>query len=105
MENEKTLGIVAYCTFVGTILAYYFNKDKMQSEYVNFHVRQMLGLIIMQISSNVIDTYFNNYVSLGLLILTSVCWVICLIGAIQYKKQVLPFLGSYFQKWFYTIGN
>lgn len=105
MENEKTLGIVAYCTFIGTILAYYLNKDKMRSEYVNFHVRQMLGLIIMLVSSNVIAMYIDGNIGFGLWILTAVCWVISIIGAIQYKKQLLPFVGEYFQKWFYTIGN
>lgn len=102
MENEKNIGIIAYLSFVGTILAYFFNLEK-KSEFVFFHIRQMLGLLVMYLVSDIVYT-INQMISYGLWALVFVCWLIGIVGAIQYKKQEIPIVGAYFQKLFKTIG-
>lgn len=110
MENEKTHGIIAYLTFVGAIIAYFMNLDR-KSEYVFFHIRQMLGLFVIYLVTQVIDIYiisqlnidFNERIGLLIWLPAFVCWLIGFVGAVQYKQKEIPFLGKFFQKWFYTI--
>ena len=55
MENTtvnegKTMAIIAYVTVIGTIIAYFMNKDKNNS-FAEFHIKQgwrlfIFGLII-----------------------------------------------------------
>ncbi|GLB51889.1 membrane protein [Neptunitalea chrysea] len=101
MDNEKNLGILAYITFVGTILAFFMNDEK-KSEYVYFHIRQMLGLFILFIICNVIAELYI-IMSLGFWVVSFICWLLGLISAIQYKQEPIPIIGKYFQKWFHAV--
>lgn len=100
-RRERVLGIVAYISFIGTIVAYSLNVEE-KSEYIRFHVRQMMGLILFSFVTFVVDN-FNQNIGLGFWAVAFVCWTICLSGALQGKKLMLPIFGSYFQKWFKTI--
>ena len=41
IEEGKTLGLVAYLTLFGTLIAFFMNKDK-RNPFTSFHVRQAL---------------------------------------------------------------
>ena len=46
IKEGKTLAIVCYFTFVGALIAIFLNLEK-KNPFTSFHVRQMVGLIIM----------------------------------------------------------
>ncbi|GLB49716.1 DUF4870 domain-containing protein [Neptunitalea lumnitzerae] len=103
MEEDKTLAIISYLTFLGTILAYFMNLEK-RSELVFFHVRQMLGMFLIFLIAQIIS-YVNIYISLGFWLLNFACWCIGMVAAVQGKRQPIPIIGAYFQKWFHAIGK
>lgn len=104
IKDGKTLAIVAYFTFVGLVISIIMNIEK-KNPYVSFHIRQMLGLIIILIFSNVTEKYVNSWLGTGLWIITFALWVIGLIGAIKEEAKPIPLLGELFQKWFENIGK
>ena len=72
-----------------------------KDRYIFFHIRQMLGLILMLIVSNVIEAYVNS-------LFGTLLWVITFIVGQSYnsykgKSTEIPFLGRYFQSWFENI--
>ena len=101
-SNSKTLGVIAYLTFIGLIIASIMNLEK-RDKFIYFHIRQMLGLILMLIVSNVIEAYVDSYLGTGLWIVTFCSWLFGLIGAISGKKNEIPYIGHYFQSWFQNI--
>ena len=48
VEEGKTMAIISYLTFIGTIIAYVMNNDKKNS-FASFHIRQMIGLSIFSL--------------------------------------------------------
>ncbi|WP_452224734.1 DUF4870 domain-containing protein [Lacinutrix chionoecetis] len=104
VEEGKTLGIVAYLTFIGTLIAIFLNLEK-KNPFTNFHIRQMIGLIVMLIVSNVVEKYVNSWVGSILWLITFASWLYALIYAIKGETKLIPFIGEKFQQWFYNLGN
>ncbi len=104
VENDgKTIGIIAYITLIGWVVAFIMNSSK-KNEYANFHLRQMFGLVLLSIAISVLTMAVN----LGLFgtilsVLLLVLWVIGFIGAIQGEKKLIPIIGENFQEWFKFI--
>lgn len=105
IENEeKTIGILAYITLIGWIIAIIMNSNK-KSEYASFHIRQMLGLILLSIAISILSINVN----LGLFgtilsVLVLILWVIGFVGAIQGEKKLVPIIGENFQEWFSKVS-
>ena len=115
-EEEKVVGILAYLTIIGFIIAIIMNKDKQGDEKMNnaFHLRQALGLhiatIILFIGYSIISAIFLVFGSLFIfisqllyLIITIVILVFMITGvvnAINGKQTNLPFIGDYIAKVF-----
>ena len=104
IEEGKTLAIVAYITFIGLFIAIFMNMEK-KNPYVAFHARQMLGLIIMLLVSNVCERYVNSWFGTMLWFVTFGSWLYCLFFAIKGETKELPVLGSYFQNAFRNINS
>ena len=102
IKKGKTLAIVSYFTFIGLIIALFSNLEK-KNPFVFFHCRQMLGLIIMLIASNVIEKYIHSWTGTVLGTITLVAWIFGLVTAIQGKAQPLPLIGDQFQHWFKNL--
>ncbi|WP_339610635.1 hypothetical protein [uncultured Planktosalinus sp.] len=108
MENAtdndgKTIGIIAYITLIGWVVAILMNSGG-KNEYASFHIRQMLGLILLSLVISVLSIYVN----LGLFgtilsVLVLVLWVIGFVGAIQGERKLVPIIGENFQEWFKGI--
>lgn len=104
VENDgKTIGIIAYITLIGWIIAIVMNSSK-KNEYASFHIRQMLGLILLSIVISILTININ----LGLFgtilsVLLLVLWVIGFVGAIQGERKLVPIIGKNFQEWFKGI--
>lgn len=109
MENStvnegKTTAIISYITFIGTIIAFIMNNST-KNTFASFHIRQMIGLIALQLlNSLVIGRMLGfNMISLGIFIGFAVLWFIGFIGAIQGEEKKIPLLGDLFQDWFKGI--
>jgi uncharacterized membrane protein len=103
IQEGKTLAIVSYFTFVGLIIAIIMNLEK-KNPFTFFHIRQMLGLILMLLFSNLVEKYVNSWLGTGFWIVTFVCWIYALYTAISSKYDPIPVLGDKFQEWFKNLS-
>jgi len=107
MENQtiqegKTMAIISYITWIGTLIAFIMNNEKHNS-FAAFHIRQMVGLSLFSLGISIIARY-GGFVAGILGICLFVLWIIGLIGAINGEEKKVPFVGDLFQDWFKAIG-
>lgn len=102
--DPKTIGILAYITPIGWLIAYVLNSSN-RSDFASFHIRQMLGLVIMGMALRLIAKliFFGPMVFVVGSVAIFAFWVIGLIGAIQGEERVVPIVGDSFQQWFKTV--
>lgn len=103
IEEGKTMAIVSYFTFVGLIIAIIMNLEK-KNTFTAFHIRQMLGLIIMLIFSNLVEKYVHSWLGTAFWIVTFVSWIYGLYWALKGKEEPIPVMGAIFQDWFKNIN-
>ncbi len=109
MENQnvtegKTIAIISYITFIGTIIAFIMNNEQKNS-FASFHIRQMVGIILLGIVINLISRFADiGMIGWLLALFPFVLWIIGFIGAIQGEEKRVPLLGDQFQEWFKGIG-
>lgn len=96
-DNSKTVAIVAHLTLIGWIVALIINNQN-KSEFGSFYLRQMLGLLIL----NVIGYFTIPVFFLGFLVIlfAVVLWFISFINAINNNTKPVPIVGETFQRWF-----
>lgn len=116
---EKTVGIVAYITLIGFIIAIVLNNDKKGEEksFGAFHLRQSLGIIIAAIGTMIglailiailSAISFSLGLTLGgilypLMYLAILALVIIgIINAANGEKKPLPLIGNFIEK---TLKN
>tara|TARA_R110000850_G_scaffold277086_1_gene422364 strand:+ start:96120 stop:96449 length:330 start_codon:yes stop_codon:yes gene_type:complete len=105
MENTtgndgKTIGIIAYLTIIGFVIAIIMNNTQ-RNEYASFHIRQMLGLILLSIAISVLSLMIDlGVVGTILSFFVLILWVLGFVGAIQGEMKLVPVLGEQFQDWF-----
>lgn len=103
ITNGKTVAIVSYLTFIGCIIAYFMHQDS-KTRFGAFHLRQAMGIILLQFSIAMVIGWFDSWlISSAFWVFIIVLWVYGFIGAIQGSYQIVPFVGTYFQKWFAGI--
>jgi len=104
IEDNKTLGIISYLTWIGLLVAFIMNKDKNDS-FVKFHIRQNAGLFLIGLASGLLNFIPGVGGVISYIVFTAlfVLWVIGLIGAINWKENPVPVLGGVFQEWFKGI--
>lgn len=104
VEEGKTIAIISYLTFIGTIIAFVMNNDK-KNPFAAFHIRQMIGLILLGIVLNIISmTIGSGTISLLFSAFMIILWVIGFVGALNGQEKPVPLLGDQFQQWFKGIG-
>ena len=99
--DKKTLGILSYITIIGWAISYVKNNPK--DEYVSFHVRQSLGIIILSLAlyipymivAMVVPSIAMIFSLVYLVIL--VLWIIGLMGALNNQKKLIPVVGEKIQ--------
>ncbi|WP_458626860.1 hypothetical protein [Winogradskyella sp. PC D3.3] len=105
INEGKTLGLIAYLTLLGTLVAFFVNQDK-RNPFTAFHIRQGLGLGISYILMAYIISSLNSMmISMSFWIFFSVLYLYGIYGAITGKQNKIPLLGDFFQKTFKTIGQ
>lgn len=104
-EQGKGLAIVSYITLIGTLIAFFMNRDE-RNPFVSFHVRQGLGLWLTQMLLGYFISAFDSWmISISFWIFIMVLIVYGVIGAIGGKYNEVPLLGPFYQKLFASIGQ
>lgn len=99
--DPKTLGIIAYLTLIGTIIALVINNSNKKNEHASFHIRQALGLGLTGIVVgfvNIIPILGQIAWILGAIVLF-IMWIIGILGAINGEQKLVPLLGDKYQEW------
>jgi len=100
---NKTNAILSYCTLIGWIIALTqvsSSSSEEERNFTAFHLRQMLILMLIGAAVSILDTVFFFIPFLGLIVINIlslalfVCWLLCLISAIQGEKRYVPFVGK-----------
>ncbi|WP_338792912.1 hypothetical protein [Bernardetia sp. MNP-M8] len=104
-DKEKSNGIIAYITIIGWVIAFVQNQEQ-KSEYVNFHIRQMLGIGVAGIALSVVNIIplLGWLISILGIIPLVIFWVMGLMGAINGEHKPVPIIGEHFQEWFKSVG-
>ncbi len=103
IKEGKTMAIVSYLTFVGLIIAIIMNLEK-RNPFTLFHIRQMFGLMIMLIFSNLVEQYVNSLLGTAFWIISFACWLFAIYYAIKEEYKLIPVLGEKFQEWFKNVN-
>ena len=104
-EQRKTLAIVSYITLIGTLIAFYMNRED-RNPFVSFHIRQALGLWLLQLFLGYFIGAFDSWmISMSFWIFFIVLFIYGIIGAATGKKNEVPVLGPFFQKLFSSLGQ
>ncbi len=95
----KTKAIIAYLTFIGLLVAYYMNRDE-KHEFTIWHIKNMFGLILLLLLSQLTQAYVNLQFGEILWGISFALWVFSLLRAMANKKEAIPVLSRKFQEWF-----
>ncbi|HET8885106.1 MAG TPA: hypothetical protein VFM70_02010 [Salinimicrobium sp.] len=99
-SEGKSIAVIAYITFVGTIIAAFMNIEP-KDKFAAFHIRQALGLDILIFLIGILVGGFNSvFISLPFYIFVMVLWGYGIISAIQGSTKEVPLVGTYIQKIF-----
>lgn len=104
LQDNKTIAIIAYITWIGLLVAFIMNKDK-QDPFVKFHIRQNLGLFVIGILSGLLNFIptVGAMISYVVFAILFVLWIIGLLSAFNGKANPIPVVGPMFQDWFKGI--
>ena len=108
MEKEiaqgKTAALVSHFTLIGCIIGISMNSEP-KNPFARFYIRQTFGL---HISFHALVIFLNftpiPYAWEVLCLIYFGLWLYSIIGVIQSKKNEIPLVGVYFQKWFTFIS-
>ncbi|MFK5972480.1 MAG: hypothetical protein QM485_04290 [Flavobacteriaceae bacterium] len=102
-KEGKTMAIIGYMTLIGALIAMMMNADP-KNAFARFHIRQAFGLHLIFHSFALLSSVaYNIYALYGLYLCYIILWTYGFIGALNKKKQLVPAIGPYFQKWFTFI--
>ncbi|NDI99138.1 hypothetical protein GWA97_08640 [Flavobacterium sp. LaA7.5] len=103
VEEGKTMAIVSYITIFGTIIAMVMNSEK-KNYFTSFHIRQALGVILTFFILGYPVGLFDSWmVSSAFYIFFFILWIYGFLGAVQGQMNLIPVLGSFFQKTFKSL--
>jgi len=95
-DEGKTMAIIAYVTGLGTLIAYFMNKDK-NNAFAAFHIKQGVRLFIFSILLSIIVNVLVRVTSIGFISLLSylplVFMILGIMNASGGKDQKLPVIG------------
>ena len=99
----KNTAIISYLTLVGAIIAISMNTEP-KHDFARFHIRQAFGIhLLFHAFALFSSVWYNQYGLYGLYICYLALWFYGFLSALNNKKQLVPIIGSYFQKWFTFI--
>lgn len=104
-QKGKTFAIVSYITLIGTLIAFFMNRDD-RNPFVSFHVRQALGLgLTWYILGYFVGGFDSWMISISFWVFFMALFIYGVVGAATGKENEVPILGPFYQKIFSSIGN
>ncbi|MGJ8665922.1 MAG: hypothetical protein ACSHW7_06140 [Patiriisocius sp.] len=101
--DGKKKAIIAYMTFIGMLIAFYMNREE-KDEFATIHIKNMFGLFILLICSQVIAASVNPLFGDILWWLAFGLWIYSIITVLQNRKPAIPYLSEKFQQWFVFLN-
>ncbi|WP_025142584.1 DUF4870 domain-containing protein [Pedobacter jeongneungensis] len=100
--NNKSLAIISYITIIGWLIAYFIGKDKADA-LLKYHLRQSLGLaivnIIFSVVLNIVATMIPSLSFLGLIgFVFIILWIMGMINAANGAMKPVPLIGKMFEE-------
>ncbi len=103
IKEGKSTAIIAYMTLIGSIIAISMNSEP-QNAFARFHTRQAFGIhLIFHGFAIFSSVWYHPYALYGLYVCYFILWIYGFMGALNERKQSIPWIGPYFQKWFTFI--
>lgn len=100
IKTGKIMAIVAHLSILGCIIAIFMNIEP-RNKYAGFYIKQSFGLQLFFYAVAAVIGGFDSYlISIPFYVCFIVLWVYSFIGAVSEKINILPGVGTYFQKWF-----
>jgi uncharacterized membrane protein len=98
--RAQWIGVLSYLSPIGWILALILHLTG-KTEYGSFHLRQSTGIFITLVVMYFVSSipYLGALVLILGLVLCFFFWVVGYMGAIQGKRNMVPYLGPYFQEY------
>jgi uncharacterized membrane protein len=110
-DKGKTVGILAYCTLIGFIIALVMNGDQNnKSELGTFHIRQALGIFSTSFAIGMASIILAFIPIIGWLAIMGayitifIFWILGIIAAINSERKAVPILGDFYQNLFKGIN-
>ena len=97
--SPKTIAIIAYITFIGTLIAYFMNREE-RHEFATKHIQNMFGLLILLFCSQVAYRYMGILLGDVLWYTSFAAWAFSLVTALLGQEPAIPFFSKKFQEWF-----
>ena len=114
--KDKNIALLAYLSslflyihfliFVAVLGVAVILNNERKGEFASFHIRQMLGIAAIALVANIFagiipdEQYWLAFVIITLVVIMALLGVI---SVIKNQKDLLPGIGSAFQKWFSFI--
>lgn len=101
-KPNNTFAIVAYLWWIGFLIAYFKNQSE-RNPFSSFHIRQVLGLLLINTGASVVYKYIGDTIGSLLILATFILWLIGLVSAIKGEAKPVPLVGESFQSWFKNL--
>lgn len=103
--DDKTMGIIAYLTIIGLIVAIIMNNEK-KDPFTSYHIRQSLGLAVTGIALAVIGIipFIGWLISILGMVFIVILWIMGLINALNGSEKPVPVLGDKYMEWFKNVA-
>ncbi|MFC6096187.1 hypothetical protein ACFPVY_05970 [Flavobacterium qiangtangense] len=103
VEEGKNIALISHITIIGTIIAIILNNDK-KNTFASFHIRQTLGIFLLFFALGYPVGLFDDWmISSSLYIFIFILWAYSFVSALQGQMNLIPLLGSFFQKFFKNL--
>jgi len=104
IKEGKNTAIIAHFTLIGAIIAIFMNSEP-KNDFARYYTRQAFGLHLTHLGFALfLSQAFNEYAWIGLYVFYLILWGYSFTGVLANKKQEVPLVGAFFQKWFTFIS-
>lgn len=91
--------VISYLTFIGMLIAYFMNRDE-RHEFAAWHIKNMFGLFLVLVISQVTQSYVHLFTGEVLWMFAFIWWLYSIIMSLLGKKAFIPVISDKFQQWF-----
>ena len=103
-DTSKSYAVIAYITILGTFIALLMSQGESSTSLVRFHIRQALGLHLMNFLLMALANLFPVF-AIGWAFFSAylILLIYGMLGAFQKEHRTVPLVGAFFQRIFTFI--